>query len=227
MAYTTKMFNPKVASGYLAIGDPYDKKRNVDSRFKGRQLQTEPGKTGQIKGYFTKFEYGTDTYQDNTGYRITQPRGNRKLGFNSLDASRRDEFTGHVRALQWREQLARESKHTVKHLEKSVKMVEEYKENNRENAAERDPTYFQTKVPHRLYEIGRNGAGTTPNCARCSRDTFYCKHRVGNGSDMKRRQGHSKTSSRIYGSGTLTVDKPQFGRTNYTKEFYDSMHLTL
>ena len=108
--YSTKVFNAKVAESYLNIGDPYDKQHQVDGRRKGKQFLTVPPKTGQLHGYFTPLAYTADMYQDSNGYRISQPRANRKLGFGSFDAHRRDEFTLAVRAQQYREHLDHEKK---------------------------------------------------------------------------------------------------------------------
>jgi hypothetical protein len=61
------------------------------------------------------------------------------------------------------------------------------------------PELFQTRVPYNLYEIGK-GPNNTPTCNKCSRETFYCPHRVGRGEYTARRPGTAHTSSNVYGN---------------------------
>jgi len=114
--YSTRRVNPRTAEGFLSIGDAYEKPSHTSARFRGRQFQTIPPKTGQLEGYFGEFKYSTDNYQDTNGYRVIQPRDRRRLGFGSLDAHKRDEFTLHVRAQQWKELLKGEHAQTIKRL---------------------------------------------------------------------------------------------------------------
>jgi len=236
--YTTRRFHPKTVESYLSIGDPYDKARLKEDRFKGKQFQTNPPKEGQLVGYFTEFKYATDSYQDQNGYRVTQPRANRKLGFGSLDARRRDEFTLEIRAQQYKELLDRENYFHGRYSEEQ-KNRDIDREGGRASTApayydtgavyEDDPRYpylFQTQVPNLLYDIGKDG-GTTPICNKCSRETFYCKHRVGNGSVTLRRTGPLKTASQIIGHQVNHAPKPVFGRKSSIKDFYDSNHLSV
>lgn len=81
---------------------------------------------------------------------------------------------------------------------------------------------FQTQVPTMLYDIGRPEAnGVTPPCNKCSRETFYCKHRVGEA----RRLGQTRLSSHHYGQVTTPAQKPEYGRRSGIKEFYDVGHV--
>lgn len=241
--YRTHKFHSKTVESYLSIGDPYDKKGNVDARFKGKQFQTNPAKTGQLQGYFGQFNHAVDPFQDNNGYRTTQPRQNRKLGFGSLDAHKRDEFTLDIRAQQYKELLAREQYFTQKYLEESRKARGDPQDqldaltsssvaaatNNQD-----DEKYFQTQVPRLLYDIGRED-GVTPICNKCSRETFYCKHRVAGGSaepgatssETLRRLGPHKTSAMIVGAEVIGVAKPTHSKKSHIKEFYDNNHLSV
>lgn len=90
----------------------------------------------------------------------------------------------------------------------------------------RDPHLFQTKVPS-LYDIGKpNGTGITPFCNKCSKDTFYCIHRVGNGATNARRMGPLSTLSQEVGAGdVLHVVKPQYGLKGNLNTFFDRSHL--
>lgn len=247
--YTTRVFNPKQAESYLSIGDPYDKSNPSDPRAKGRQFQTIPPKSGQIVGYFEEFKYATDNYQDTNGYRVTQPRSNRKLGFGSLDAHRRDEFTLDIRAQQYKELLDREKYFTSKYSQDQTNREEKEKRETGDltdttdsldrltrsqsfsfsssSSSSTNPSAFQTQVPSLLYDIGKDG-GTTPICNKCSRETFYCKHRVNtSGSKSLRRKGPLKTSSEIVGAEIKTISKPQLGRKSQLKDFYDNNHLSV
>lgn len=87
------------------------------------------------------------------------------------------------------------------------------------------PDLFQSRVPRYLYDIGRE-SGTTPICNKCKAETFYCKHRIGNGAMTARRVGNLKTSAMVIGSNRPnTVAKPSFGRKSHIKAFYDSGHI--
>lgn len=230
--YSTHRFNPKApgaGEGFLTINDAYDKPKNTDPRVKGRQFQTNPPKAGQLEGYFGKFEYVVDNYQDNNGYRITQPRASRKLGFGSFDANRRDEFTLDIRAQQYRELLEKERFFEGVYLQQNgnpALTAAAAATSSSSNQKQEDPRMFQTKVPTMLYDIGREG-GTTPICNKCSRETFFCKHRVGSGEDTLRRVGPHKTAASIVGSEIVGAEKPQYGRKSHIKEFYDAGHATI
>lgn len=230
--YSTHRFNPKApgaGEGFLTINDAYDKPKNTDPRVKGRQFQTNPPKMGQQEGYFGKFEYVVDNYQDNNGYRITQPRASRKLGFGSNDANRRDEFTLDIRAQQYRELLDKERFFEGVYLSQNGKTNPDLAAALHSPASasaarpEPDENMFQTMVPTMLYDIGKDG-GTTPICNKCSRETFYCKHRVGKGADTLRRLGPHKTSAAIVGAEIIGAEKPQYGRKSHIKDFYDAGH---
>jgi len=239
--YTTRRINsraPGPSEGFLTVGDAYDKPRNTDPRAKGRQFQTNPPKAGQQEGYFGKFEYLVDSYQDNNGYRITQPRANRKLGFGSYDAHRRDEFTLDIRASQHRELLDKERFFEQAYLQQNAKMNPEAAASASAAAAASSsraasaaaaadrPDMFQTRVPTLLYDIGRE-TGTTPICNKCSRETFYCKHRVGSGTDTLRRMGPHRTMAAVVGAEVAGAEKPHHGRKSHIKDFYDANHLSV
>lgn len=232
--YTTHRFNakaPAAGEGFLTINDAYDKPKNTDPRVKGRQFQTNPPKVGQQEGYFAKFEYVVDTFQDNNGYRITQPRASRKLGFGSYDANRRDEFTLDIRAQQYRELLDKERFFEGVYLGQNAQRTGQDPNQAAAAAASSSqqlpadhPSMFQTQVPTMLYDIGKEG-GTTPICNKCSRETFYCRHRVAQSSaDTLRRMGPHKTAAAMVGAEIVGAEKPTFGRKSHIKDFYDSNH---
>lgn len=174
---------------------------------------------------------------DNNGYRITQPRANRKLGFGSYDANRRDEFTLDIRASQYRELLEKERFFEGVYLDQNASRAPGALAEAASSraaaasaaaaAAPADPRMFQTQVPTMLYDIGKASNGTTPICNKCSRETFYCKHRVGAGADTLRRLGPHKTMSAVVGSEVEGAEKPHHGRKSAIKDFYDQNHLSV
>lgn len=172
---------------------------------------------------------------DNNGYRITQPRASRKLGFGSYDAHRRDEFTLDIRAQQYRELLDKERFFEGVYLDQNATRNPEAaaaaaaassSATQRAASAPADPRMFQTQVPTMLYDIGKSG-GTTPICNKCSRETFYCRHRVGAGAETLRRVGPHKTAAAIVGAEIVGAEKPAHGRKSAIKDFYDANHLSV
>lgn len=233
--YATKKFHPKAVESYLSKDDPYDKPKQTDKRFKGLQFQTRPLLKGQYGCYFGEYNFQMDGYEDETSYLKSQPRDSRKLGFGSLDAHRRDEFSRHIRAQQWRDVLVREAKlqrlqtrtaPTAPTLE--LMQFEPNPQQPTSPAPQQRPqsALFQTQAPRSLYDIGRDESGITPICNKCPRETFYCPHRVGRGAETLRRVGTWKTTSQIVG-GNLnpSVNKPTYGRKSLIKDFYDNNHL--
>eukprot|EP00823_Brevimastigomonas_motovehiculus_P004165 TRINITY_DN2672_c0_g1_i1.p1 TRINITY_DN2672_c0_g1~~TRINITY_DN2672_c0_g1_i1.p1 ORF type:complete len:276 (-),score=46.81 TRINITY_DN2672_c0_g1_i1:72-899(-) len=113
--YTTRRLNPFLCKGYssdddmgfLSQGDTYPDKKEPNPRHQGQQFLNPWPKTGQLEGYFGKFPYASEPYQDNTSYAHTAPS---LPGFGSKDAHRRDEFTSFLRAAQWREAVKKENK---------------------------------------------------------------------------------------------------------------------
>jgi hypothetical protein len=82
-------------------------------------------------------------------------------------------------------------------------------------------------VPSLLYDIGRNHM--TPICNKCSRETFYCKHRVNsNGSATLRRTGPLKTMAEQIGAEIRQHNiKPPHGKRSSLNDFYDHNHLSV
>jgi len=250
-------YHPKNSKDYITVGDPYEKKKAAaNSRWKGTQFQTQPPKKGQTAGFFIPFSYQAAAYQDNTKYISTQPRDKRKLGFGSNDAHRRDEFTLDIRARQWKEKLSQEAIYTKTALQgglqgtkvgtsrpgsskpgsgkkmrpasapvRTVAASEAMRRTAYRDQYKDKQHLFQTQVPFDLYEIGKTA--NTPICNKCSRETFYCPHRVGRGTFTARRPGTATTAYQTYGNFKgSTVTKPKYGNVNVTKQFYDQSHLS-
>jgi len=231
--YTSKELCFKNSRNFLCIDDDYDKKKEVDKRYRDKQFQTKPLLKGQTVGCFDTFKYSTDDYQDNCKYITSEPPNQRKNGFGSGDARRRDEFSKDVRARQWREKLKAENiyaqtalrnfrANTAKPMSRTeiqTKRQREYREKYGTNV-----DMFQTQVPWNLYDIGKDC--TTPICNKCPREKFYCPHRIGRGASTLRRPGTAPTSAETYGDFVTPAEKPKFGVVSEHKSFYDNSHLT-
>lgn len=239
--YSTRVFHPKVAESYLSIGDPYEKIGGTRTVYKGKQFQTNPAKQGQQGGYFGEFKYNAVAYADTNSYRITQPKDKRKTGFGTGDANRRDEFTLDIRAQQYKELLTKELQFQAKKAAEEKESgngtgdsLDEFKASNSarfsaSSTGRGEPVagMFQTQVPNHLFDIGRTAI--TPICNKCSRETFYCPHRVNSqGSDTLRRLGPLKTSAMEVGSEIHKHNmKPPHGKRSQLKDFFDNNHLSV
>lgn len=244
--YTSHAYNFKNSKDFTCVGDPYLKKRVVMPRHTNKQFQTAPPKKGQTAGYFHKMTYNPDTYQSSKRYIQIEPLKDRKQGFGSRDARRRDEFSSDVRTRQWREKLKSEAVYTaidekdldtpyLDPLQLAALKAEKY----REQYADK-PELFQTKVPFYTYDIGREENASTPICTKCSRDTFYCPHRVGRNTKTLRRPGTAPTTYGNYGAWDdsmpqadrpatrgerYAAQKPKYGNVHVVDHFYDQGHI--
>ena len=80
---------------------------------------------------------------------------------------------------------------------------------------------FVTGVPNNLFDIGRPGAGETQICFRCSRETFYCKHKVDDREGV--RYGlMGEPQSTIVGrmDKPLEEGRPKHARFDQKKDFF-------
>jgi len=230
--------------------DTKDSSKYPANRSAGKQFMTTVPKKGQTAGYFNKYEYVPEPYADTVLLEMRRKaremekkdgdNGRFKMGFMSSDTNRRGEFTHTMPTLRWKELLQKEHEISLQHTLRTEKMLKEQgyfddqptdcrdeleKLIDRVERNKQDPHLFQTKVPP-LYDIGRTSAGQTPFCNKCSRDTFFCVHRVGNGSVNARRNGNLKTISMVIGSGNvMNVVKPQFGLKGGLRDFDDHSHL--
>jgi len=229
--YSTKAFAPKNSKDYISIKDDYNKPKQKKDSCIGKQFQTEPPKKGQTAGYFSALTYSPSPFQTGTQYRDVP----KKSGFGSHECRRRDEFTLDIRARQWREKLKTEMEFAKRNIETSSRRCESAPsgEHANESPLKRrqrkykekyadQPELFQTKVPWTLYDIGKTAV--TPICNKCSRETFYCRHRVA--SQKMKRPGTAPTSYEVYGNfEKYPVEKPVYGNVNELKNFCDRSHL--
>eukprot|EP00937_MAST-01D_sp_MAST-1D-sp2_P001530 g1530.t1 len=113
-----KYRNQKAEAGFISVGAKYvdpAKRFAVGARYKGKQFTTRPlldksGGQGYMEAAYVKQPHVFGQYVDKDGYRTKQPLDQRKLGFASHDAARRDEFMSYIRTRQYREQLTAEKK---------------------------------------------------------------------------------------------------------------------
>lgn len=251
--YSTKYQNSHIAESYISIGDDYVKKRVQPSRLKGKQIGTSINKSGH-QGNFSLYEFKSDPYDNIAAPKFmkTQPLKQRKLGFGSHDASRTSEFSNMTRQEQWRVTLRKERDNELIRQDmqdkrsktmpapRSTKMIDDLlRARTAESGQLKLPSLFQATVPSRLFDIGRVEKGTTPTCHKCSRDTFFCKHRMQKQDDELRAtisgpfDGNltamrlaptDRVSSRMYGkhygSPANATIRPAYGRKCLTKDFY-------
>lgn len=203
---------------YVTIGDQYGKKPDKDPRLKGKQFTNEFPKSG-IAGARPnnalfdrehKWLFGGEKYIDRTMYLKTQPPANRHKGFQSSDASRRDEFTLDIETQKWRERIAIE----MQFAERFAKAQEEGAEEAPPPAEEE--TRRWTHGPKFLFDLGKEATGgTTPYQMKDARDTWYSKQRVKELNDSKAYTGGVMLSSHVYGDnlkGYNEWTKPEFAR---------------
>lgn len=170
-------------------------------------------------GFFDKKTYSSDPLQDNTMYVKTQPIDQRKSGFGSKDASRRDEFMSHIRTEQYRETLTKEMDIVDKQkaLQGDNGHFEELEELNKNRKF--PDGLEETKY---LYDIGRTQ--NTEFNQKSHRDTFYTM-RIGN-SQYKRNNGPFMLTSEAIGVGAEDVSNNRpTPKGASTRQFYDRSHL--
>lgn len=215
--YTTKTQNAKKANSYVSLGSPYNVKKAIPPRAKGKQFLVANLKPNQ--GNFGANTYTGSQYDIGTTYLNKQPLDKRKLGFGSHDAKRRDEFSNQAKQSQYKEKIRAEEKFLDSCLKKEIEAgtVKET-DPNAPTAADIQASkqqWFQANVPSFLYDIGNSDEGITPLCNKCSRETFLCKHRVQK--DLNRspkRLGGDSMSSSSYGS----FMKPRTSKAAYGRK---------
>eukprot|EP01039_Chlorochromonas_danica_P000572 gene572-616_t len=242
--YSTKLVNKSMVAGnaYITVGDPYaDPKANpFRAGKKGEKLtpfQVKMVPQNAEDGHFAKKTYVPEGYKESIKYITTQPLDNRKRGFGSKDASRRDEFSNNIRTEQYRETLIKEkllaeSPEEIK--EKLTKLLSE------RAAADSDLAASMTGSTRRTlresgrrslsasssgrihqYDIGRSQV--TPFDPKSSRDTYYKFD-----SDYDKFVG-GLTKPVSYDIGQSAWDTnykpPSFGGRSEVKNFFDKSHL--
>lgn len=210
--YTTKRINSRRADeGYVSINNPYGVKEKPADRIIGKQFLIAKIKTGQ--GGFSDMKVAPEPYSSSKGYRVEQPLETRKLAFGSHDAQRRDEFSLQIRQDQYKENINKEtdfmSKIQKKNEEAAALKRTAYGESLFEDLivdseeSKNSADWFQANVPTALYDIHNSPNGRTSLCNKCSRETFFCNHKVKKKLDetsIERRLGGVQLSSAEYGT---------------------------
>ncbi|RYG68299.1 hypothetical protein EON64_05480 [archaeon] len=179
--YSSKLVHKSMVANnaYITVGDPYhDPKANPFRQGKkGEKLtpfQSKGIPQNAELGYFTKKSYVPEGYKEGIKYITTQPLDQRKLGFGTKDAHKRDEFSSNNRTEQYRETLRKE-----KEMAESPEVV---KEKLTKLLAERATMDFATQTRYtntlsggpkriRQYDIGRTQV--TDFNPKATRDKFY------------------------------------------------------
>lgn len=167
-------------------------------------------------GHFSKLEYRGGGYQECIKYIDAQPRDNRKKGFGSKDAKRRDEFANAIRTEQYRTTITKES--VV--LQKGSKNLQETLTKILDERAASAPETNKPEKRIPQYDIGR--ARVTEFDPKSIKDTYYRFDK-----DKGKRLGDFRPMSADLGDGAWNVNykPPTFGGKSETKNFFDKSHL--
>jgi len=224
--YTTKWTNKNVSditgnveSKYITIGDPYvGQKDTIPARWKSKQFQCDRKPQNSGGGYFGQVAHASELYNETKLYLKTQPLDQRKKGFGTRDANRRDEFAATIRTSQYRETLRKEQRLMDANRDKSAEkeMLETLRLRDEEKRAAEGDSF--------LYDIGRSK--TTGFNPKSVKDSFY-DHKEKFRGDVEKNHGPYLPSSLTVGEGIWNAkyDRPAKGSVSATKNFKDHSHL--
>lgn len=229
--YSDKFFHPRMQTDggrYITIGDPYKEvSHDIPARWKKKQMQAPMYPQNSGGGYFglmgKAFDYMPDRYVEQLPYGKREPYDQRKLGFGTHDASKRDEFTQRIRTEQYRDLLKREKRLMDKHgghIDARIKAAHK-KLAEQAKLDEEERKKANLDAPKHLYDIGRSRE--TKFDPKQSRDRFYNarKARVG-----EMRRGGWRSASQEIGVGAWAQARTEhFGRSHATRSFYSNSHL--
>mmetsp|Transcript_44259 Transcript_44259/g.88437 ORF Transcript_44259/g.88437 Transcript_44259/m.88437 type:complete len:249 (-) Transcript_44259:503-1249(-) len=211
-------------SSFITVGDNYVKKSEPDPRLLGKQFShffptqgiagARPNNSLFEREH--KWLYGGEKYIDRTKYIQTQPPADRKKGFYSSDASRRDEFTLDIETEKYRERIRTEMMFADRFAKRQEEELTD-EERAKFAAIEAEGKAKRwTHGPDYLFDLGKEATGgTTPYEMKDSRDTWYSKHRVKSEDDGKPYTGGVMLSSHACGDnlkGFSDWSKPEFAR---------------
>ena len=211
-------------TSYITNGDPYSKKGNKDPRFGGKQFVADFPKHGLAGAlppgalFSRKHEwlFANEKYVDRTFYLKTQPLDQRKKGFYSGDADRRDEFTLDIEVNKWRERIGTEMMFAerARQMQDAKMTPEERAEAERLANMPMEPRW--THGPKYMFDLGKEvTGGTTPYEMKDARDTWFSKQRVKTLNGGKLDKGTVQLSSDAVGlnlRGYNDWSKPEFAR---------------
>jgi len=216
-------------NAYITVGDPFTgfKENPFREGKKGEKLN--PFRTKIIpqnaeNGNFQKVTYVSEGYKESNKYKDTQPLDQRKKGFGSKDAHRRDEFSNVIATEQYRETLRKEkllSAETPEQINsKLTKLLAERAMTDTQTM--KNTAAFRTQKVHQ-YDIGRTR--TTDFDPKSIKDNFY-RFDQDNGKDFG---GSTKPVNCDIGEAAwnITYKPPNFGGKSEVKNFYDKSHLNV
>lgn len=230
-----------ISSGHGKVGaDPYkDTGTVLPPRWKDKQFMCERQPNNAGNGYFGydvkgegKKEFitnaagipgkpGSNPYGERVLYSKTQPMDQRKNGFGSKDAKKRDEFSNTIRTEQYRESIKRELNMVRTDPEEKAALLAKLAERDAQKTFTegRNETEF-------LYDVGVN-IHTEFN-PKVKKDTFYIPPHKRIGMRDMRMGGHM-TASQVIGHGAwhYPYNKPDHGTLSPTKNFHDKSHLSV
>jgi len=221
-----KNINPNYPQIYNSIGDPYKTSlEELPDRWKQKQFITQRHPQNSGDGFFTKLEYQPEPYTElcEQGYAKTQPIEERKLGFGSHDAFKRDEFTNTTATERYRDMLRSESKLF------SNRFILHHPSSRNETplTQERRPPKGLVE-PRFLYDVGRTHVTTFD--PKNAHDRWYnipSFTPIEDKKDLSRRFGVHKPMSASIGakSWDYKYEKPDYGKVSFVSKFYDKGHL--
>jgi hypothetical protein len=176
-------------------------------------------------GHFSKVTYVPEGFLETNKYSTTQPLDQRKKGFGTKDAHRRDEFCNDIRTEQYRETLRKEKELTAEKPE----MVKERLTRLLAERAHRDLTLGMTNSGtlrnEKVYQYDVGRSRTTPFDPKSTKDTYY-KYDTDKGFHFGET---SKPTSTTVGetAWTDTYRPPQYGGKSEVKNFFDKSHLNV
>ena len=164
-------------SSYITIGDTYGgKKTETDSRLLGKQLSADfpKGGIGGARPNNSMFDrehkwlyQNGEKYIDRTRYLESQPPADRKKGFGSSDAKRRDEFSQEIETQKWRERIKTENEFTERFAaRKEAELTDEEREAFARIAAEGKQRRW-THAPDFLFDLGKEATGGVTRPSPC------------------------------------------------------------
>jgi hypothetical protein len=172
--------------------------------------------------------YVSQGYTDQINYKDTQPVDQRKKGFGTRDAHKRDEFSNVIATERYRETLRKEKLLTAESPEainvKLTKLLADRAaaDSNSTLSLTHSNSFRTQKVTQ--YDIGRNR--TTDFNPKAIKDTFYRFN-----DDQGREFGSSnyKPVNTDIGADAWNVQykPPSFGGKSEVKNFYDKSHLNV
>eukprot|EP01040_Poterioochromonas_malhamensis_P006210 gene6210-6683_t len=215
-------------NAYITVGDPYPKFNENPFRAGKKGEKLTPFRTKIIpqnaeNGNFAKLTYVPEGYKDGAKYKDTQPLDQRKKGFGSHDATRRDEFSNVIATECYRETLRKEkllSSEKPEEIEAKLQtLLADRTLNGTMNSSKRE---FRTQQVHQ-FDIGRTR--TTDFDPKSTKDSFY-RFDQDNGKEF----GSSlKPVSADIGESAwaVTYKPPSHGGKSEVKNFYDKSHLNV